>query len=209
MPPVQSSPDITPPSTWSQIVDRDPTHSHRYAERFRRLAAAGNDLVGEARLVDALAPCKAAILDAGCGPGRHSGYLHRAGHRVVGIDLDPVLIEIAQAEEPGPRYLVGDLANIILPPELSPGFDVILCAGNVLGFLHPATRQPVLSQFSNWLGAESRAVIGFGAGRGYEFEDFLNDAAACGLARSAVFASWDLRPFTSKSPFIVGIFERA
>ncbi len=66
------------------------------------MAAEGADLVGEARLADALAPRRAAILDAGCGSGRHAGYLHRAGHRVVGVDLDPVLVAAAEADEPSP-----------------------------------------------------------------------------------------------------------
>ena len=39
----------------------------------------GADLVGEARLIDAMVPRGAAILDAGCGPGRHAGHLHERG----------------------------------------------------------------------------------------------------------------------------------
>ena len=79
-------------SQWATIIARDPGHSQRYIDRFAMLAAQGQDLVGEARLVDAMVGRGAAVLDAGCGPGRHSGYLHRAGHRVIGVDLDPALI---------------------------------------------------------------------------------------------------------------------
>lgn len=60
-------------SIWMQKVAADPGHSHWYIERFRAMARAGDDLAGEARFVDAMAPRGARILDAGCGPGRLGG----------------------------------------------------------------------------------------------------------------------------------------
>ena len=59
----------SPTSLWPGLDD--PEHSRWYAERFRAMARAGQDLLGESRLVDALAPRGARLLDAGCGPGRH------------------------------------------------------------------------------------------------------------------------------------------
>jgi hypothetical protein len=47
-------------SIWMQKVTADPGHSHWYIERFRSMASAGQDLAGEARLVDAVAPRGAA-----------------------------------------------------------------------------------------------------------------------------------------------------
>ncbi|WP_155767154.1 class I SAM-dependent methyltransferase, partial [Mycobacterium colombiense] len=102
-------------SYWMQKVAADPGHSQWYIERFRAMARAGDDLAGEARFVDAMAPRGARILDAGCGPGRLGGYLATAGHRVVGVDVDPALIEAAEQDYPGPRWLVGDLAELDLP----------------------------------------------------------------------------------------------
>src|SRR5437588_604793 len=61
-------------SIWMQKVEADPQHSHWYVNRFRSMARAGEDVVGEARLVDAMAPRGARILDAGCGPGRDYGF---------------------------------------------------------------------------------------------------------------------------------------
>lgn len=57
------------------------------------MARAGDDLAGEAKLVDAMVPRRARILDAGCGPGRVGGALAAAGHEVVGVDVDPALIQ--------------------------------------------------------------------------------------------------------------------
>jgi SAM-dependent methyltransferase len=198
-----------PQGQWQQLIARDPGHSARYAERFRQLAAQGQDLLGEARLVDAMVPRRASVLDAGCGPGRHAGYLHAAGHRVVGVDVDPTLVAIAAAEAPGPTYLVGDLAGFDLPEGAPHEFDAILCAGNVMAFLHPATRVPALAGMAARLAPSGRAVIGFGAGRGYGFEDFFDDAGASGLAVQSVFSTWDLRPFTPAADFMVAVLSRA
>ena len=41
-----------------------------YAERFRRLAASGADVHGEAAFAASLVPAPARVLDAGCGTGR-------------------------------------------------------------------------------------------------------------------------------------------
>jgi SAM-dependent methyltransferase len=198
------------PSQWEEITANDPAHSTWYVERFRGLAAQGQDIVGEARLVDAMLGRGSRVLDAGCGPGRIGGYLHDAGHAVVGVDVDPVLIEAAEHDHPGPTWLVGDLAELDLPSRGIPdGFDVIVCAGNVMTFLAPSTRRAVLSGFARHLAPDGRAVIGFGAERGYPFEEFFADAAAAGLASDLRLSTWDLRPFRDDSDFLVAVFTRA
>ncbi|MGV9796585.1 class I SAM-dependent methyltransferase [Mycobacterium sp. NPDC003449] len=197
-------------SIWMQKVAADPGHSHWYIERFRSLARAGEDLHGEARLVDAMVPRGARILDAGCGPGRLGGYLAAAGHHVVGVDVDPELIKAAEQDHPGPRWLVGDLAELDLPARgITEKFDVILSAGNVMTFLAPSTRVQVLSRLRAHLAADGRAVIGFGAGRDYEFGQFLDDTAHAGFARDLLLATWDLRPFTEDSDFLVALLRPA
>jgi SAM-dependent methyltransferase len=195
-------------SMWIKKVTADPGHSHWYVERFRSMARAGDDVVGEARLVDAMAPRGARILDAGCGAGRLGGYLARAGHNVVGVDVDPVLIEAAEQDHPGPRWLVGDLAELDLPARgITEPFDVILSAGNVMAFLAPSTRVQVLGRLRAHLASEGRAVIGFGAGRGYDFTHFLDDAAEAGFSPDLLLSTWDLRPFTEDSDFLVAVLR--
>ena len=195
-------------SIWMKKVKADPGHSHWYVERFRSMARAGEDLAGEARLVDAVAPRGARILDAGCGPGRLGGYLAATGHHVVGVDVDPVLIEAAEQDHPGPRWLVGDLAELDLPARgITEPFDVIVSAGNVMTFLAPSTRVQVLARLRAHLAAGGRAVIGFGAGRDYEFGQFLDDAAEAGFAPDLLLSTWDLRPFTEGSEFLVTLLR--
>jgi SAM-dependent methyltransferase len=197
-------------SIWMRKVAADPGHSHWYIERFRSMARGGDDLAGEARLVDAMAPRGARILDAGCGPGRLGGYLAAVGHHVVGVDVDPALIEAAEQDNPGPRWLVGDLAELDLPARgITEPFDIILVAGNVMPFLAPSTRVQVLEKLRAHLGGDGRAVIGFGAGRGYEFAEFLNDAVDAGFAPDLLLSTWELRPFTEDSDFLVAILRPA
>ncbi|MGQ4601273.1 methyltransferase domain-containing protein [Nocardia sp. R6R-6] len=196
------------PSQWEEITAADPTHSARYVERFRDLAAEGRDIFGEARMVDAMLERGARVLDAGCGAGRLGGYLHRAGHEVVGVDVDPVLIAAAELDYPGPRWLVGDLTLLDLPGRgVSMAFDVVLCAGNVMGFVAESTRREVLAGFARHIVPDGRVVVGFGSGRGYEFDVFLADAESAGLGVEVLLSSWDLRPFTAESDFLVAVFS--
>ncbi|MGY1811285.1 class I SAM-dependent methyltransferase [Blastococcus sp. SYSU D00820] len=196
---------MTEPSAWVRMTQEDPGHSAAYVQRFRDLAARGTDIVGEARLVDAMLPRGARVLDAGCGPGRVGGHLARAGHQVVGVDVDPVLIAAAEEDHPGPRWLVGDLAELDLPER----FDAVVCAGNVVTFLAPGTRREVLLRFRRHLAADGRAVVGFGAGRGYAFDEFLADARATGLEPDLLLSTWHLHPFTDASDFLVAVLRPA
>ena len=190
---------------WLQQIAANPGHSQWYIERFRTMARNGADLGGEARLIDAMVPRGARILDAGCGAGRVGGLLAAAGHEVTGVDLDPELIAAAEEDHPGPQWLVGDLAELDLPGR----FDVIVCAGNVLTFVAPDTRGEILRRMRAHLAERGRVVIGFGAGRGYDFGDFLADAEAAGLARDVLLATWDLRPFGPDADFLVALLRPA
>lgn len=194
------------PSKWTRIITADPEHSRRYIERFEKMAAAGHDLLGEARTVDAMVPRNARILDAGCGPGRHGGHLQSLGHTVVGVDGDPALIAAAQANHPESTWVVSDLAELDLPGRgIRADFDAVLAAGNVMGFLAPSTRLTVLERIRGHLADNGRAIIGFGAGRGYEFDDFFRDLASAGLVLDLALSTWDLRPWHEDDGFLVAI----
>jgi len=195
-------------SGWMKIVEENPDHSTWYIERFQGMEAEGKDLAGEARFVDAMAPRHARVLDAGCGPGRVSAFLADLGHEVVGVDVDPVLISAAEQAHSGPTWIVSDLAVLDLAAHgINEGFDVIVSAGNVMPFLAPSTRRRVLDRLRRHLRDEGRIAVGFGAGRGYEFAEFFADADAAGLAVDVKLRTWDLRPHTDDSDFLVAILR--
>ncbi|MEU8301499.1 class I SAM-dependent methyltransferase [Micromonospora sp. NPDC048909] len=195
------------PTRWA--TDTGPAHSQWYIDRFRRLAAEGVDLAGEARLVDSLVPPGSRILDAGAGTGRVGAALAARGHTVVGVDADPALVEAARADHPGPRWLVGDLAELDLSAhgEAEP-FDAAVLAGNVLAFVAAGTEPEVLRRIAAHLRPDGVLAVGFGTDRGYPLTAFDADAVAAGLRLEHRFATWDLRPWRDDADFAVSVLRR-
>ena len=196
-------------SLWTRKIEAEPEHSRRFLQRFRDMAAAGQDIAGEARFVDAMAPRGARVFDAGCGSGRIGGPLARLGHSVVGVDVDPVLIDAAQEDYPGVTWLGGGRAEVEPATPAAAGaperFDIAVAGGNVMPFLAPSTRREVLSRLRSVLAPGGRAAVGFGAGRGYPFEEFFEDVAATGWETQATFRGWNLLPFDEESEFLVAV----
>jgi SAM-dependent methyltransferase len=197
---------VTAQNKWLAQIEDDPNHSSWYIERFRTMAAEGRDLDGEARFVDAMIGRESHILDAGCGPGRVGAALANAGHTVVGVDIDPALIEAARQDHPGPTWFAGDLAELELGAHgIDSPFDLIICAGNVMTFLADKTRVAVLERMAAHLAPDGRIAIGFGANRGYEFDEFRADVATAGLSLELELSTWDIRPFHVDSDFLVAV----
>lgn len=200
--------------TWKNIVQADPEHSRRYAKRWEDMVAEGVDIDGEARLVDAMAPRGARILDVGCGQGRMGAYLHQRGHRVTGVDLDPYLIDRARESCPDAQWEVADLAD---DGWAQGPFDLAVSAGNVLAFVDPADRGAVLANLAERLETAAgdvenrpgRLVVGFGLDRGWTREQFDADAAQAGLRLVQRWSTWDLEPFDDESGFMVAVLVRA
>jgi SAM-dependent methyltransferase len=198
--------DVAQLTRW--VTDTEPGHSQWYIERFRKMAADGTDLAGEARLIDAMIERGARVLDAGCGPGRVGAELAARGHTVVGVDADPQLIAAAIEDHPGPRWLVADLAELDLAARGEPEpFDVAVVAGNVMTFLAPGTETEVLRRLGAHVLPTGVIVIGFGLGRGYELADFDAHVDAAGLRREHRFATWDLRGWHEDADFAVTVLR--
>ena len=69
---------------------------------------------------------KDSVLDIGCGPGNISRYLleKHPNLQLLGIDLSPNMIELAERNNPSANFQVLDCRNIEV---LSENFDVIIC----------------------------------------------------------------------------------
>ena len=189
------------------FTETDPGHSDWYAEHFRELTSSGEDTTGEARLMDAIVLPRSRILDAGCGQGRTSGELSRRGHEVVGVDIDPVLIESAKIDNPGPTYICADLSTLNLrdhgQPEL---FDAAVSAGNVITYVAPGTEVAALTEIRSHLRPDAPCVIGFHTER-YDVEDFDAHLEQAGFALESRFSTWDLRPWNPDAEFCVSILR--
>ena len=183
-------------------------HSQWYIERFRKMAADGIDLAGEARLLDAMVTPRSRILDAGCGPGRVGAELAARGHVVVGVDVDPELIAAAESDHPGPTWLVADLAELDLAAAGCEPFDAAILAGNVMTFVGPGTERAVLTRVGSHVRPDGIILVGFGSDRGYPVADFDEDVAAAGLLTEHRFATWDLRPWSDDAAFTVSVLRK-
>ena len=187
----------------------DPEHSAWYVERFRAMAAQGEDLLGESRFVDVLAPRRARLLDAGCGPGRHGGHLARLGHQVVGVDIDPALIAAAREDHPEATWMVADLATLDLPASGEPEpFDGALIAGNVMDFIGPGHQSEAIRRVAAHLRVGGFLVIGCRVTRGFTPEDLDAALPSAGLRLEHRFATWDLAPWQADADFAVSVLRR-
>lgn len=195
------------PTRW--VTDTKPGHSEWYVERFRRMAAEGQDLGGEARLIDAMLPPGSRVLDAGCGPGRVGAVLHERGHAVVGVDADPVLIAAAEEDHPGPRWLVADLAELDLAAMGEPEpFAGAVLAGNVMVFLAAGTEAEVLRRVSSHVVDHGFVTCGFHTNRELTLDAFDRAVADAGLRLEHRFATWDLRAWHDEADFAVSVLRR-
>ena len=65
------------------------------------------------------------IVDVGCGPGHDSHFWSEAGHRVIGIDACPAMVEAAHANYPRLEFVELDLFSL---GNLGRSFDVVWCS---------------------------------------------------------------------------------
>ncbi len=54
------------------------------------------------------------VADVGCGPGHVTAHLHASGVDAFGLDVSPVMVEVARREHPGLRFEVGSMTDLDL-----------------------------------------------------------------------------------------------
>jgi SAM-dependent methyltransferase len=185
-------------ATWRERVDLD-----GYDERWAKMAERGENPHGEADLVARYAP--ASVLDAGCGTGRVGIELARRGLDVVGVDLDPDLLERARVKAPGLRWELAGLAGL----DLGRTFDVVVMAGNVVGFVAPEERAGAVAGAAAHVAPGGRLISGCQLRAGWpsidEYDAWCADA---GLVLDDRFATWEGDPLGPRPDYAVAVHLR-
>ena len=164
--------------------------SQTYDERWAAMRSEGKEIHGEADFVEGLAP--RSVLDAGCGTGRVAIELAARGVEVVGVDVDPSMLEVAWSKGPDASWVHGDLAEV----DLGRTFDVVVMAGNVMIFLAPGAEGRVVANLARHLGPGGAMVAGFSLEPGrLDLAAYDAHAAAAGLELDQRWATWDRQPF--------------
>jgi SAM-dependent methyltransferase len=190
----------TLPGDWSRW--RDQVDLDGYDERWRRMAAAGENPHGEADLVASYRP--ASVLDGGCGTGRVGIELARRGIAVLGVDADPDMIASARAKAPDLEWSVQDLADLERPER----FDVVALAGNVVPYVAAGRRAAAVTACARHLARGGRLVAGFQLQPDWPtLADYDGWCAAAGLEPEDRFATWDREPY-SDGTYVVSVHRR-
>ncbi|MDT0319869.1 class I SAM-dependent methyltransferase [Streptomyces millisiae] len=152
------------------------------------------------------------VVEVGCGPGRVVAHLHRLGLDISGVDLSPVMIDLARETYPELRFEVGsmdalDLADGSLHGVLS-WYSVI--------HTPPKELPPYFTEFHRVLAPGGHLLLGFFEAEGEQVTDFdhkvvtayrwpIDDLAA--LARAAGFVEvgrMTREPHEGERPFRQG-----
>lgn len=185
--------------------DADVSRGADYDVRWEEMAAAGDNIHGEADLVQFLLAQTGGhrVLDAGCGTGRVAAELSRRGVSVAAVDADPDMLAAARSKDPELLWAHCDLADESGLARTAPGpFDLILLAGNVMIFLTPGSEQQVLANLARRLAPGGLLVSGFSLDGDSPAGDLTVTrydalAAAAGLHLMHRWATWDRAPFDS------------
>jgi SAM-dependent methyltransferase len=199
---------------WQEIARETvgPDYAAKYAERFRALAARGDDVHGEAAFVTGLVDPPARVLDAGCGTGRVAIRLAELGYDLVGVDVDASMLAMAREEAPGLDWRVADLAVL----DTGTVFDVVLVAGNTIPLLEPGTLESTGRHLAAQLDDSGLLVCGFGLDDAHlpggcpvtPLADVDAAFAAAGLHPRDRFSTWDRAPYDDTAGYVVTVHSR-
>jgi SAM-dependent methyltransferase len=180
-----------------------------YDGRWKSLSAAGQNIHGEADLVEALLRESGGsrVLDAGCGTGRVAIELAARGFSVTGVDADAEMLAIARDKAPELSWMTADLAD--LNGAVDDRFDLVVLAGNVMIFLDPGTEERVLQGLAGRLVPGALLVAGFQLRPDrLAIDEYDRIAVAAGLESVARWSTWTRDPFNG-ADYAVSVHRRA
>jgi SAM-dependent methyltransferase len=126
--------------------------SHKYHENRARAVSDYTELPAVLRLAGEVRGLN--VLDAGCGPGRHSKRLLDKGASVTGIDISPEMIQIAREHCAGRGEFF--TANFERAKLKRGSFDLIVAS---LCLMYSKEPGPVMRNFGRWLKRGGRLVF--------------------------------------------------
>ncbi|MDQ1522039.1 MAG: hypothetical protein QOI55_3112 [Actinomycetota bacterium] len=165
-----------------------------YDRRWDQLAATGVDVHGEANFVEQLLRERGGsrVLDAGCGTGRIAIELAGRGFDVVGVDIDPTMLDTARRKAGQLKWVLADLSRLALDET----FDAVVLGGNVIVFVGPGNERDVLRRLAAHLSQGGILVSGFQIDLGrYALADYDADAESAGFTLTSRYATWEKAPF--------------
>ena len=100
------------------------------------------------------------VLEVGSGPGGIAAHLHRLGLTIAGIDLSPVMVEIARREHTGISFEIGEMGAL----EVADGSLAGVVAWYSLIHVPAARRLRVIGEFHRVLRPGGYALLAFQVG---------------------------------------------
>lgn len=133
-----------------------------------------------------------ALVDAGCGPGLWTAFLHDGYRNVRGVDLSEQFITHARATHPGPAFHHGSLTAL---PVADGSLGGILAWYSLI-HLPPAEAPAALAEFARALAPGGSILIGF-------FHGAPREQFAHAVAPAYFWTADALRPLLDEAGFAV------
>lgn len=169
----------------NDVIELYTLHAARYdRERTRELSEA-HYLEAALRLI----PHRGTVLDLGCGAGDPiARYFLDRGHRVVGVDAAPPMIEMCRNRFAGAEWVCADMREL----QLNRSFDLII-AWDSFFHLSPHDQRGMFSVFEKHARKDSALLFSSGADEGEVVGDLFGDelyhASLCSAEYRQLLAS--------------------
>ena len=183
---------------WRRMVDLD-----EYEARWDQMAERGENPHGEVDFVMQFAPRTA--LDAGCGFGRVGIELDARGVDIVGVDLDPDLLDRARRRAPALDWRLANLAAV----DLHRQFDLVVVAGNVIGFVDGPDRESAVRNCARHVAPAGHLVMGNQLKPTWPTIAEIDSWCALeGLVPAGHTAGWDGEDLSDTPDYVVTVHRR-